>query len=137
MNCSLWWGLRPWALPTPKPLQTSATVIKSVDNIILKSCPATTFHYLNVIKCLRLTHSFLRCCRFPVPLSPSVVRSRLTNNYYRSVKAVKHDIDIMMSNATSYFVRNLEQSKKMQRMADYFERTLSNLWSIAFPFYVT
>ncbi|CAO2818728.1 unnamed protein product [Amaranthus hypochondriacus] len=65
--------------------------------------------------------------RFPVPLSPSVVRSRLTNNYYRSVKAVKHDIDIMMSNAMSYFARNLEQSKKMRRMADYFERTLSNL----------
>ncbi|KAL2934947.1 Bromodomain and WD repeat-containing protein 1 [Bienertia sinuspersici] len=64
--------------------------------------------------------------RFPVPLSLNVIRSRLTNNYYRSVKAVKHDINVMVSNAMSYFSKSAV-SKKMKRMADFFERTLSNL----------
>uniref|UniRef100_A0A803M7J1 Bromo domain-containing protein n=1 Tax=Chenopodium quinoa TaxID=63459 RepID=A0A803M7J1_CHEQI len=65
--------------------------------------------------------------RFPAPLSLNVVRSRLTNNYYRSEKAVKHDINVMMSNAMSYFAKNAGVFKKMKRMNDFFERTLSNL----------
>lgn len=65
--------------------------------------------------------------RFPVPLTLNLVRSRLTNNYYRSEKAVKHDINVMVSNAMSYFSKTTEIFKKMKRMADFFERTLSNL----------
>lgn len=65
--------------------------------------------------------------RFPVPLSPNVVRSRLTNNYYRNVEAVKHDINVMVSNALSYFSKNTEHFRKMKKMAESFERTLSKL----------
>ncbi|KNA26026.1 hypothetical protein SOVF_000950 [Spinacia oleracea] len=65
--------------------------------------------------------------RFPAPLSLNVVRSRLTNNYYRSETAVKHDINVMVSNAMSYFSKQAEILKKVKRMAEFFDRTLSNL----------
>lgn len=74
-------------------------------------------------------------CRFPVPLSPNVVRSRLTNNYYRNVEAVKHDINVMVSNALSYFSKNTEHFRKMKKMAESFERTLSKLWTTVFPIF--
>ena len=71
---------------------------------------------------------YVNCFRFPVPLSPDVVKSRLKHNYYRSLEAVKHDVDVMMSNALSYFSKNAEVSKKMRRLADYFQRTLSAMF---------
>lgn len=66
--------------------------------------------------------------RFPVPLSPDVVKSRLKHNYYRSLEAAKHDVDVMMSNALLYFSKNADVSKKMRRLADYFQRTLSAMF---------
>ncbi|KAA8527385.1 hypothetical protein F0562_034900 [Nyssa sinensis] len=65
--------------------------------------------------------------RFPVPLSLEVIQSRLENNYYRSLVAMKHDIAVMLSNAESYFGRNAELSTKMNRLSDWFKRTLSSL----------
>ncbi|CAA3012123.1 bromodomain and WD repeat-containing 1 isoform X1 [Olea europaea subsp. europaea] len=65
--------------------------------------------------------------RFPVPLSLEVIHSRLENNYYRSLEAMKHDIEVMLSNAMSYFGRNAEVSAKMERLSNWFNRTLSSL----------
>uniref|UniRef100_A0A5B6ZS60 Putative bromodomain and WD repeat-containing protein 3 isoform X1 n=1 Tax=Davidia involucrata TaxID=16924 RepID=A0A5B6ZS60_DAVIN len=65
--------------------------------------------------------------RFPVPLSLEAIQSRLENNYYRSLEAMKHDIAVMLSNAESYFGRNAELSTKMKRLSDWFRRTLSSL----------
>ncbi|GMH25751.1 hypothetical protein Nepgr_027594 [Nepenthes gracilis] len=65
--------------------------------------------------------------RYPVPLSPEVVRSRLEHNYYRSIEAVKHDIQVMISNALSYFGKNANSSLKISRLADFFRRKLSML----------
>uniref|UniRef100_A0A2P2M735 Uncharacterized protein MANES_01G227500 n=1 Tax=Rhizophora mucronata TaxID=61149 RepID=A0A2P2M735_RHIMU len=65
--------------------------------------------------------------RFPVPLYPEVIRSRLENNYYRTLDAVEHDISVMMENAQSYFVRNAELSNKMRRLSDWFTRKLASL----------
>ncbi|KAJ8748285.1 hypothetical protein K2173_000857 [Erythroxylum novogranatense] len=65
--------------------------------------------------------------RFPVPLYPEVINSRLENNYYRSLEAVKHDVDVMMENAQSYFGRNAELSNKMKRLKDWFTKKLSKL----------
>ncbi|KAK9288906.1 hypothetical protein L1049_017375 [Liquidambar formosana] len=65
--------------------------------------------------------------RFPVPLSVEVIQSRLENNYYRSLEAVKHDISVMLSNAESYFEKNAEISTKMKRLSDWFTRTISSL----------
>ncbi|KAJ4968680.1 hypothetical protein NE237_015381 [Protea cynaroides] len=65
--------------------------------------------------------------RFPVPLSLEVVQERLQNNYYRSLEAVKHDISVMLSNAESYFGKNIELSTKVTRLSEWFSRKLSSL----------
>ncbi|XP_043807288.1 bromodomain and WD repeat-containing protein 3 isoform X3 [Manihot esculenta] len=65
--------------------------------------------------------------RYPVPLSLDVIQLRLENNYYRTLEAVKHDIEVMLSNAESYFGKNAELSLKMRRLSDWFSRTLSSL----------
>ncbi|KAF5455370.1 hypothetical protein F2P56_024959 [Juglans regia] len=63
--------------------------------------------------------------RFPVPLYPELICSRLKNEYYRSLEAVKHDIMVMLSNAESYFSH--PELGKMRRLSDWFKRKLSRL----------
>ncbi|CAK9145214.1 unnamed protein product [Ilex paraguariensis] len=65
--------------------------------------------------------------RFPVPLSPGIIESRLENDYYRSLEAIGHDIMVMISNAQAYFAKNAEFLTKMRHLSDYFTRTLSKL----------
>lgn len=63
--------------------------------------------------------------RFPVPLSPEIVKLRLENNYYRSLESVKHDIMVMLTNGLSYFAKQKEISLKIKRLSDWFNRKLS------------
>ncbi|KAB2065130.1 hypothetical protein ES319_A09G069400v1 [Gossypium barbadense] len=65
--------------------------------------------------------------RYPVPLSFDIIQSRLENNYYRSLEAVQHDIQVMLLNAESYFGRNAELLSKLRRLSDFFMRILSSL----------
>ncbi|KAK4425942.1 PH-interacting protein [Sesamum alatum] len=65
--------------------------------------------------------------RFPVPLSLEVIQSRLENNYYRSLESMKHDVEVMLSNAESYFGKNADLSTKMKRLSEWFRKTLSSL----------
>ncbi|CAM8973292.1 unnamed protein product [Rhodiola kirilowii] len=65
--------------------------------------------------------------RFPAPLYPELIKLRLKNNYYRRLEAVKHDVDVMMSNAQSYFGRSGEQPAKMKRLAEMFSKAFSKL----------
>ncbi|CAK7326373.1 unnamed protein product [Dovyalis caffra] len=65
--------------------------------------------------------------RFPVPLSLEVIQSRLENNYYRSLEALKHDFEVTVSNAESYFEKNGDLLTKMRRLSNWFARTLSSL----------
>ncbi|KAF8392654.1 hypothetical protein HHK36_023003 [Tetracentron sinense] len=65
--------------------------------------------------------------RFPVPLSVEVIQSRLEHNYYRSLEAFKHDITVMLSNAQSYFGKNVELVTKIRHLSDWFARMLSTL----------
>ncbi|KAI8561797.1 hypothetical protein RHMOL_Rhmol04G0369300 [Rhododendron molle] len=65
--------------------------------------------------------------RFPVPLSLDVIQSRLENNYYRSLEAMKHDISVMLSNAEAYFERKAELLSKIRRLSEWFNRTLLSL----------
>ncbi|KAM7258435.1 hypothetical protein ACFE04_014176 [Oxalis oulophora] len=51
--------------------------------------------------------------RFPVPISLDLIRSRLENRYYRSLEAVKHDVEVMLSNAAEFFAKNTEHSSKI------------------------
>lgn len=65
--------------------------------------------------------------RFPVPVSLEVIQSRLENNYYRTVEAVKHDIAVMLANAESYFGKNVDLLAKMIRLSEWFTKALSSL----------
>ncbi|KAL9168330.1 hypothetical protein ABFS82_04G008000 [Erythranthe guttata] len=60
--------------------------------------------------------------RFPVPLSPEIIKSRMEKEYYRSMKAIEHDIEVMISNAESYFQKNTELLRKMKRLSSWFGR---------------
>lgn len=65
--------------------------------------------------------------RFPVPLSLDVIQSRLENNYYRSLEAVKHDVNVMLSNAETYFLKNAEISRKIGRLSEWFAKKILSL----------
>ncbi|XP_027118426.2 uncharacterized protein [Coffea arabica] len=60
--------------------------------------------------------------KFPVPLSPDVIKLRLENNYYRTLDSLKHDIRVMLTNGQSYFARSKELSAKMCRLSDWFHK---------------
>ncbi|KAJ7955210.1 Bromodomain and WD repeat-containing protein [Quillaja saponaria] len=60
--------------------------------------------------------------RFPVPLSLEVIQSRLENNYYRTLEALKHDVTVMLSNAKSYFEKDAELSAKIRRLSEWFAK---------------
>ncbi|XP_058000900.1 uncharacterized protein LOC110633067 isoform X3 [Hevea brasiliensis] len=83
--------------------------------------------YYGVEKLIQVSQKSNFTNRYPVPLSLEVIQLRLENNYYRTLEAVKHDIEVMLSNAESYFVKNAELSMKMRRLSDWFARTLSSL----------
>ncbi|RDX60797.1 Bromodomain and WD repeat-containing protein 1, partial [Mucuna pruriens] len=65
--------------------------------------------------------------RFPVPISLELIQSRLENNYYRSLEALKHDVTILLSNATVFLEKDAELSAKIKRLSEWFTRTLSSL----------
>nr|KYP35904.1 PH-interacting protein [Cajanus cajan] len=65
--------------------------------------------------------------RFPVPISLELIQSRLENNYYRSLEAVKHDVTILLSNANAFLEKDAEMSAKIKRLSEWFTRTLSSL----------
>ncbi|KAJ6689796.1 hypothetical protein OIU85_006135 [Salix viminalis] len=64
---------------------------------------------------------------FAVPLSLEVIQARLENNYYRSLEAMKHDFEVMLLNAESYFAKKAELLTKMKHLSNWFARTLSSL----------
>ncbi|KAG6531361.1 hypothetical protein ZIOFF_005167 [Zingiber officinale] len=65
--------------------------------------------------------------RYPVPLSLEVIKRRLENNYYRTVDAVKHDSDVMISNADTHFIKSAEMKSKIKRLKESIKRTFSSL----------
>ncbi|KAJ4838668.1 hypothetical protein Tsubulata_004268 [Turnera subulata] len=60
--------------------------------------------------------------RFPVPLYPEIVHLRLENNYYRTLDAFKHDVQVMLQNAQNYFDKSNELSTKMNNLSQYIRR---------------
>ncbi|KAH0767951.1 hypothetical protein KY285_003822 [Solanum tuberosum] len=83
--------------------------------------------YYGVEKLRQVSHKSNFINRFPVPLSLETIRARLENNYYRSLEGMKHDIEVMLSNAESYCGRNVELTTRVRRLSEWFRRTLSSL----------
>ncbi|CAL0320874.1 unnamed protein product [Lupinus luteus] len=67
--------------------------------------------------------------RFPVQFYPELIQTRLKNDYYRRVEAVKHDIMVMLSSAEEYYTvsKNVQFSTMVRRMSDWFRRKLDRL----------
>ncbi|XP_019428466.1 PREDICTED: bromodomain and WD repeat-containing protein 3-like isoform X1 [Lupinus angustifolius] len=67
--------------------------------------------------------------RFPVQLYPELIQTRLKNDYYRRVEAIKHDIMVMLSSAEEYFrmSKNAHYSTMVRRMSVWFRRKLDML----------
>ena len=76
---------------------------------------------------LWMYYNWTSLSRFPVPLSLEVIESRLENNYYRSLDALKHDFEVMLSNAEAYSGKNVELSSKLRRLSDWFHKILAAL----------
>ncbi|TQD84162.1 hypothetical protein C1H46_030252 [Malus baccata] len=66
------------------------------------------------------------CNSFPVQLYPELIQSRLENDYYRSLEAVKHDITVMLTNGQYYFKRN-ELQARIRHISKRFKKKLSKL----------
>ncbi|CAN1281488.1 Bromodomain and WD repeat-containing protein 1 [Linum perenne] len=77
-----------------------------------------------VQKLTQVVHKSNFINRFPVPISLGLIKSRLENSYYRSLEAFRHDIQVMLLNAESYFGKNPEYSGKMKRLSEWFRRTI-------------
>ncbi|KAL6505075.1 hypothetical protein OROGR_024892 [Orobanche gracilis] len=65
--------------------------------------------------------------RFPVPLSFDIIKSRIENDYYRSLKAMQHDFEVMLANAEYYFQKNTDVLRKVARLYSWFGEILSDL----------
>ncbi|OIV95925.1 hypothetical protein TanjilG_27029 [Lupinus angustifolius] len=64
--------------------------------------------------------------RFPVPVSIDLIESRLENNYYRSFEALKLDVKVLLSNATSFLEKDAKLIAKIKHLSEWFTRTLSS-----------
>ncbi|KAL6645709.1 hypothetical protein ACP70R_017317 [Stipagrostis hirtigluma subsp. patula] len=65
--------------------------------------------------------------RFPVQFSIEVIKTRLENNYYRTLEAVQHDATVMVANAESYFSKSTEMTKKIRKLSEWVEQTFLSL----------
>lgn len=84
-----------------------------------------------ILKCGFVFWNFLRCA---VPISLEVIQSRLENNYYRNLEALKHDFKVMLLNAETYLESNAvkrtsdkELLAKLKCISDWFTQTISSL----------
>ncbi|KAK1435898.1 hypothetical protein QVD17_01671 [Tagetes erecta] len=123
----------PWELFDPNMIWEEPHIDDDVRNKLIRALSKleqsgnkSQDHY-GVKKLKQASQSSTFINRFPVPLSLEVIQSRLENNYYRRLAAMKHDVEVLMENAELYFGRNKDNSAKMQRLSDWFTRTLSSL----------
>ncbi|XP_020592278.1 bromodomain and WD repeat-containing protein 3 [Phalaenopsis equestris] len=105
--------------------RTRNKLLASLDKIEQSSIRNQDYYGIQKLSQVSQKTEFLN--RFPVPLSLEAIRRRLENNYYRTVEAVKHDASVMVSNAEAYFIRSVEMSTKIRRLADWVARTFTSL----------
>lgn len=120
----------PWELHDPDCLWVHPQVDADKRNRILSyfhrllQSASTDQDYYGILKLEDASQKESFINRFPVPLSPEIVKLRLENNYYRSLESVKHDIMVMLTNGLSYFAKQKEISLKIKRLSDWFNRKL-------------
>lgn len=121
----------PWELHDPDCLWVHPQLDTDKRNRILSyfdrllRLATTDQDYYGILKLEEASRKESFINRFPVPLSPEIVKLRLENNYYRSIESVKHDIMVMLANGLSYFAKQKEISSKMRQLSEWFDRKLS------------
>ncbi|CAM6121929.1 unnamed protein product [Calypogeia fissa] len=63
--------------------------------------------------------------RIPLPLDLEIVKQRLEKDYYHSLEAFRHDIELLISNTQSYYGRESELTTKMLRLSQFFVDVMS------------
>ncbi|XP_047947098.1 bromodomain and WD repeat-containing protein 1 isoform X1 [Salvia hispanica] len=101
------------------------TLINAFSKLEKSGYKSQDYYGVNKLKQASQKTKFIN--RFPVPLSLEVIESRLENNYYRSLDALKHDFEVMLSNAEAYSGKNVELSSKLRRLSDWFHKILAAL----------
>ncbi|XP_062083588.1 uncharacterized protein LOC133789944 isoform X2 [Humulus lupulus] len=66
------------------------------------------------------------CNRVAAPFYPELIKSRLRNNYYRSLEAAKNDMSVMLENASVFFTQK-ESLTKIMHLSERLTRKLSRL----------
>ncbi|KAL8527224.1 hypothetical protein ACS0TY_005197 [Phlomoides rotata] len=123
----------PWELQDPDVLlelpnngfESKEKILNSFNNLMWRATNDKDRYGIRKLDEVAQKSEFMN--RFPVPISPEIIILRIENDYYRSLKAVGHDIEVMIENAKSYFQRNSELLRKMDRLSSWFERILSDL----------
>ncbi|XP_065860340.1 uncharacterized protein [Euphorbia lathyris] len=123
----------PWELHDPDmPWEHPHIDLVTRDNLLsafekLERSVSKNQDYYGIQKLNEASHRLDFFNRFPVPLCPEIIRSRLENSYYRSLEAVNHDIDVMMDNAQSYFAKHVDLSLRMERLSKWYTKKLTKL----------
>ncbi|XP_057782211.1 uncharacterized protein LOC131000357 [Salvia miltiorrhiza] len=123
----------PWELHDPDRLcdspricfESKEKILSSLTKLLRKASRDKDRY--GIIKLIEVAQKSDFVNRFVVPLSPEIIKSRIENNYYRSAKAMEHDVEVMLENAESYFQRNPEIMKKMKRLSNWFADIFSDL----------
>ncbi|KAG6554673.1 hypothetical protein Mapa_003691 [Marchantia paleacea] len=58
---------------------------------------------------------YLNCT--PLPLDLETVKHRLEKDYYHSLQAFRHDVELLVLNVQTYYGKETEQAGKMERLA--------------------
>lgn len=104
-------------------IETRNSLLKAFDKIAQSSRSKDNY---GISKLNQISQKSDYLNRFPVPLYLEVIQARLANDYYRSVDAVENDFQVMLSNVRAYFAKSGDIQKKMDRLSDWFNKTLSS-----------
>lgn len=113
----------PWELFDVGATEIASSHLDELDKLrvlscieeVEESCKIGQDEYgLRGLRKLFLKPDFLS--KTPVPLSVETIKARLNNNYYRSLDALRHDIQLLVTNAEKFLFDN-ELTLKIRRFA--------------------
>ncbi|KAL6525911.1 hypothetical protein OROMI_030306 [Orobanche minor] len=127
-RCHCPWELhdreRPWEQPTID-FKSKEKILYSFAKLV-RAASKDKDRY-GIIKLSEVAQKLDFMNRFPVPLSFDIIKSRIENDYYRSLKAMQHDFEVMLANAEYYFQKNTDVLRKVARLYSWFDEILSDL----------
>ncbi|EPS71819.1 hypothetical protein M569_02939, partial [Genlisea aurea] len=111
---------RSWKQPNNISFRSKEEILACFNKLLQRAHEDKDHHGIIKLNEVSLKLDFMN--RFPVPLSLSIINSRLENDYYRNLTAMKHDFDVMLTNAESYFLKNSKVLRKFNRLRGWFNK---------------